>query len=133
MKRYALIVCATLGMFVTSGSANAQSGACTYSGWQPWWNIFAYRPKCTTPEEERLQHFWRDYYHALSKYYAALDRMDWVAYYKNHGHPIGGGMGSGGCGRVNYAPVFVSPTMQWAIPNGGGMGGACPTGMPGGN
>src|SRR5437016_2868621 len=63
MKRYALILGAALGMVLSSGMAHA-SGL-TYSGWQPWWNIFAYRPKCMTCEEERLQHFWHDYYHAL--------------------------------------------------------------------
>src|SRR5437660_7288346 len=71
MKRYALIVCAALGMVLSSGMA--QASGLTYSGWQPWWNIFAYRPKCMTCEEERLQHFWHDYYHALGKYYKALD------------------------------------------------------------
>jgi hypothetical protein len=44
-----------------------------------------------------------------------------VAYYKNHGYQInagcGGGGGGGCCPRINYAPVFVSPTMQWAVPN----------------
>jgi hypothetical protein len=84
-----------------------------------------------TPEEERLQHFWHDYYHALKNYYCALDHIDWVAYYKNHGYPISGG-GGGGCGptggacqQINYAPVFVNPTMQWALPSGGMGGGSC--------
>ncbi len=39
--------------------------------------------------------------------------------------------GATGCnlGPVNYAPVFVSPTMQWAIPNCGMNGPpVCPTG-----
>jgi hypothetical protein len=101
-----------------------------YGGCQPWWNIFAKRNKCLTPEEERLQRFWHDYYDALKNYYCALDKIDWVAYYKNHGYQINGGgygpgcgMGGGGCQRINYAPVFVAPTMQWAIPSGGGMGG----------
>jgi len=130
MKRYALIVCAALGMVLSSGMVHA-SGL-TYSGWQPWWNIFAYRPKCMTCEEERLQHFWHDYYHALGKYYKALDHMDWVAYYKNHGYQINAGCGPmangacGGCPRIQYAPVFVSPTMQWAVPN------SCVSGPPAG-
>ncbi len=41
-----------------------------------------------SPEEERLKHFWGDYYHALKKYYAILSDIDWVAFYKNHGYPI---------------------------------------------
>ena len=78
-------------------------------------------------EEERLQRFWHDYYDALRRYYGALDHIDWVAYYKNHGYQINGGCsGPGGCPRINYAPVFVSPTMQWAVPNG------CMSGPPAG-
>jgi hypothetical protein len=130
MKRYALIVCATLLLTVSGGVARAGVGSLCYSGYQPWWNIFAHRP-CLTPEEKRLQHFWHDYYHALKEYYCALDHIDWVAYYKNHGYPIGGGggCGNGACGmgncQINYAPVFVSPTMQWALPTSGIGGGAC--------
>jgi hypothetical protein len=118
MKRYALIVCAALGMVLSSGVARAEWGSCHYSGYQPWWNVFAHKNKCMTPEEERLQHFWHDYYHAMKNYYAALDHIDWVAYYKNHGYQINAGCGGpGGSCRINYAPVFVSPTMQWAVPN----------------
>ncbi len=117
MKRYALIVCAVLGVALSSGVARAGCETLHYSGYQPWWNIFAHRPRCTTPEEARLQHFWHDYYNALKHYYGALDHLDWVAYYKNHGYQInGGGCGPNGC-RINYAPVFVAPTMQWAVPN----------------
>jgi hypothetical protein len=119
MKRFALIACAVLGLALSSGRANAGWSNLHYSGYQPWWNIFAHRNKCLTPEEERLQKFWHDYYDALKNYYAALDNIDWVAYYKNHGYQInGGGYGANGCcSRINYAPVFVSPTMQWAVPN----------------
>lgn len=122
MKRFTLLVCATLCLVLSGTSSKARAGGLTYSGYQPWWNVFAYRPKCMTPEEERLQHFWHDYYHALKKYYGSLDHLDWVAYYKNHGYQINAGcqMGGpcGGCPRVQYAPVFVSPQMQWAVPNG---------------
>ena len=120
MKRFALIVCAAFGLVLSSGVARASWGSLSYSGYQPWYNVFAHRNKCMTPEEERLQKFWHDYYDALKHYYGALDHIDWVAYYKNHGYQINGG---GGCGpngnpcRINYAPVFVSPTMQWAVPN----------------
>ena len=120
MKRFALLVAACVVLGLSSGNARASWGALTYSGYQPWWNIFAHRNKCLTPEEERLQKFWHDYYDALQHYYCALDHVDWVAYYKNHGYQINGGCGAacGPCGRVNYAPVFVSPGMQWAVPNG---------------
>lgn len=128
MKRFALIVGAALGVVLSSGMAQAGWGSLTYSGYQPCWNIFAHRYKCLTPEEKRLQHFWHDYYHALKCYYSALDHIDWVAYYKNHGYQINGGCGAGSNCRINYAPVFVSPTMQWAVPNSCMSG--PPTGAP---
>src|SRR5262245_15644471 len=136
MKRFALMIGAAVGLFLcVGGDAKASWASWCYSGYQPCWNIFAKRNKCLTPEEARLQKFWHDYYNALGHYYNDLDHIDWVAYYKNHGYQINGNCGGpcGGCQRVNYAPVFVSPTMQWAVPNsclsGPPMGGAC---MPGG-
>jgi hypothetical protein len=129
MKRFAICVCAVLGLSLSAVQARAGGiGDMCYSGYQPWWNIFAPRAKCLSPEEERLQKFWHDYYHALKSYYASLDHIDWVAYYKNHGYQINAqcGVGGGGCcPRINYAPVFVSPTMQWAMP------GNCISGPPG--
>lgn len=119
MNRYAMTIAAALGIVLSTGMARASWGSLCYSGYQPCWNIFAHRYKCLTPEEKRLQHFWHDYYHALKEYYGALDNIDWVAYYKNHGYQINGGCGGPGgapC-RVNYAPVFVSPAMQWAVPS----------------
>jgi len=130
MKRFALVACVLAGMAFGSASvANAGWHELSYSGYQPWWNIFAKRYKGLTPEEERLQKFWHDYYNALKNYYGALDNIDWVAYYKNHGYQINSGCG----GRINYAPVFVSPTMQWAIPSGQGCaptGGMAAQGYP---
>jgi hypothetical protein len=123
MKRFALLVCAALGLFVSAnGTARAAWGSCSYGGYQPWYNVFACRNKCMSPEEERLQRFWHDYYNAMAHYYRALDNIDWVAYYKNHGYQINCnccGAAGGGCGacRINYAPVFVSPQMNWAVPN----------------
>ena len=140
MKRYALILAAAFGLFLTSGTANAFFGSCCYSGYQPCWNLYGrckYN-KCKTCEELRLEHFWHDYYDALRRYYKSLDRIDWVAYYKNHGYQINAGCGGcagpgGNCGggpgccpRINYAPVFVSPCMQWAVPGG------CMNGPPAG-
>jgi hypothetical protein len=132
MRRIGLIACAVLGLALCSSHADASWSALTYSGYQPCWNIFAKRYKCLTCEEERLQKFWHDYYDALKNYYCALDHIDWVAYYKNHGYQIngccgggpGGGGGGGCCGRINYAPVFVVPGMQWAVPN------SCTSGPP---
>jgi hypothetical protein len=119
MKRLSLALCAVVGLALCAGTTQASWGHLHYSGYQPWWNIFAKRYKCLTPEEERLQKFWHDYYHSLKTFYKHLDAIDWVAYYKNHGYAINAGpCGTGGCGRINYAPVFVSPTMQWAIPAG---------------
>src|SRR5262245_37718010 len=112
MKRFALLVGAAIGLLAGGSTVQASWHSLKYSGYQPWYNIFAKRNKCLTPEEERLQKFWHDYYHALKCYYNDLDNIDWVAYYKNHGYQINGGCGPcGSCGRINYAPVFVSPTM----------------------
>ena len=120
-KVLAIALGATLGLCAVSQSAQASwGGSCTYGGYQPWWNIFAHRNRGLSCEEERLQRFWHDYYDALSRYYRALDHIDWVAYYKNHGYQINAACGNGGgCGqRIQFAPVFVSPQMQWAVPNG---------------
>jgi hypothetical protein len=122
MKRFALIIAAATGLCLSSGYARAGFGSLGYSGYQPCWNpLRCCYSKCKTPEEKRLEHFWHDYYDALSHYYCALDHVDWVAYYKNHGYQINqgcGGPGCNGCPRINYAPVFVSPQLQWAVPAG---------------
>ncbi len=96
--------------------------ATSAGGYQPWWNAFAGRNKNLTAEEERLQRFWHDYSDGLKQYYGAPDHIDWVAYYKNHGYQVNagcGGLNGQCCGsqRIPYAPVFVNPQMQWAIPN----------------
>ena len=136
MKRFACLLLALTGMFVAAGSARADGwGSLHYGGYQPWWNIFAKRNCYMSAEEERLQRFWHDYYDALRRYYGSLDRIDWVAYYKNHGYQINTGMGGcgpcGGASRIQFAPVFVSPTMQWAVPNQGLCGAPGGPGMPG--
>lgn len=122
MKRYALIFCAALSVLgLAQNQVQASGGAC-YGGYQPWYNIFAHRYKCLTPEEERLQRFWHDYYNALKSYYDALDNIDWVAYYKNHGTQMPNCAPCGPCGnnnpyqRVHYYPVVVTPGMQWLVP-----------------
>lgn len=120
MKRFATTICAALAILIGAEMAQASWGTLHYGGYQPWWNIFAKRNRYMSAEEERLQRFWHDYYDALRRYYAALDNVDWVSYYKNHGYQINTNCGMGPCGgsqRVQFAPVFVSPTMQWAVPN----------------
>src|SRR4051812_35368389 len=86
MKRFAILLCAVLGVVVASEKAQAGWGSLHYGGYQPWWNIFAHRNRGLSCEEERLQRFWHDYYDALRRYYGSLDHIDWVAYYKNHGY-----------------------------------------------
>ena len=131
MKRFACLTIALLGLILTADGVRADWGSCHYGGYQPWWNIFAKRNPYMSVEEERLQRFWHDYYDALRRYYGMLDRMDWVSYYKNHGYQINAGCGGpgGSCGgsqRIQFAPVFVSPSMQWAVPN------TCLSGAPSG-
>jgi hypothetical protein len=41
-----------------------------------------------TPEEMQLQAYWANYYRGLANYYASLNNVDWVAYYKANGYPI---------------------------------------------
>lgn len=140
MKRFAILMTAAVTMFLSSGVAEAGWGSLHYGGYQPWWNIFAHRNRNMTCEEERLQRFWHDYYDSLRRYYDLLDNIDWVAYYKNHGYQINSGGYGGPCGgpqRVQFAPVFVSPTMQWAVPNSALSGPPCappppPAGLFGG-
>ena len=121
MKRFAVMACAVLGLALGTARTQASWSHLCYSGYQHPCNIFAKRYKCLTCEEERLQKFWHDYYDAMKNYYKALDHIDWVAYYKNHGYQINAGCGGyGNCcnQRIQFAPVFVSPQMQWAVPNG---------------
>src|SRR5438876_574432 len=111
MNRFIKVVCAALALLVAAEGAQASWGSLCYGGYQPWWNVFAKRNRCMSAEEERLQHFWHDYYDALRRYYGALDHIDWVSYYKNHGYQINCGQGAcgpnGGCQRIQFAPVFV--------------------------
>ena len=69
MKRIAVMACVVLGLAMTAGQSHASWSELCYSGYQPWYNIFAKRDKCLTPEEERLQKFWHDYYDAMKHYY----------------------------------------------------------------
>jgi hypothetical protein len=132
MKRFALILCFAMAILLAGETARADWAGYHYGGYQPWWNIFAKRHRHMSVEEERLQRFWHDYYDALRCYYDSLDNIDWVSYYKNHGYQINAQCcgPQGGCGsRVMFAPVFVSPQMQWAVPNSTLTG--VPSGHPG--
>jgi hypothetical protein len=138
MKRFAMILAATVGLCLFHGSARADWGTLRYSGYQCCLNPLGYKyKKCKTCEEKRLEKFWHDYYHAMSRYYASLDHLDWVTYYKNHGVPSGPGCGAGACGScpiINYAPVSVNASMQQGLAAGcmGQMGPGCTSGMPAG-
>ena len=135
MKRFAILLTATVALFVCNSVASAGWGSLHYGGYQPWWNIFAHRNHHLTHEEQRLQRFWHDYYDAMRRYYDLLDNIDWVAYYKNHGYQINSG-GYGGCGpcggsqRVQFAPVVVTPGMSWGVPNNQLSGAPCGPMMP---
>lgn len=102
---------------IGSGASVAEEPAKDAS--KPWHNIFNKRYKNLTAEEERLQKFWHDYYDSLRRYYAELDHVDWNEYFKKRGHKIGGtGPGCPDCKRIPYAPVTISPPLQWAVPGG---------------
>src|SRR3979411_1368743 len=122
MKRFASLLCAVLALLSAAEVARADASSLHYGGYQPWWNVFAKRNRGMTAEEQRLQRFWHDYYDALRPYYQSLDHIDSVADYKDHGYQINAGCANGqygSCQRVQFAPVFVSPQMQWAVPNSG--------------
>jgi hypothetical protein len=106
---------------------------------QSTWKLPRLADRNLTPEEKRLQEFWRGYYDSLKRFYGDLDHLDWVAYYQNHGFKIniGAGPTKDGVQRTQFAPVYVAPTMQWAVPNGnlngppGSLfGGSLPKSMP---
>ena len=135
MKRFTILALALLGLFGGGSVAKADWGTLHYGGYQPkwaFWTRHSAKGGCCS-EEERWQRFWHDYYDALQHYYDRLDNIDWVTYYKFHGYQLNAGCGP--CGnpyaRPQFAPVFVSPQIQWAVPQGGvpyaGGGGApCP-------
>jgi hypothetical protein len=72
-----------------------------------------------TPEEKQLQAFWQAYYRSLAQYYASLDNIDWVAYYKKMGYPIDPRF---------YNPTGMVPGMNSILPIQPGMPSAVPTG-----
>jgi hypothetical protein len=131
-----LALAATFGLLVGTSGAEANWGTLHYGGHQPKWAFWTRHHKKHCCEEERWQQFWHDYYDALQHYYDRLDNIDWVTYYKYHGYQInagGPGCGPMGCNpyyHPQYAPVFVSPTIQWAVPHGGMGAAPCGPGGP---
>lgn len=59
---------------------------------------------------------WYDLYLAV-KAQKERGQVDWVEYYRQspYGYPVNG---KSTPGTFRFAPVFVSPTLQWAVPNG---------------
>ena len=43
MKRIVVLACAVFCLALCANSANASWGHLSYSGYQPWWNVFAKR------------------------------------------------------------------------------------------
>jgi len=116
MKWIAIPVGGVLGLLVLFQTA-AADGPESYGGQKPWWNIFAKRTKLN-PEEEKLQRFWHDYYSSMGRYYSQLDRIDWVAYYKNHGYEVNTGSPSPASGPIiaGSFPVPVGPINTGYVP-----------------
>jgi len=83
------------------------------------WKLSSLADRNMKPEEKRLKDFWTGYYGALKSFYGNLDHLDWVVYYQNHGFKINVGAGptKDGSQRTQFAPVYVAPTMQWAVPH----------------
>ena len=123
MKRFAGFLCAALGLLFVAESARADVHSLHYGGYQPKWAFWTRHGNkcCGSSEEMRWQRFWHDYYDALQHYYDRLDNIDWVTYYKFHGYQLNAGCGGYGnpYARPQFAPVFVSPQIQWAVPQGG--------------
>jgi hypothetical protein len=61
---------------------------------------------CGAAENGKLPKEWTAAYHAL-KWAKVYHEIDWVAYYKNYSYRVNTGV----------APQWVSPTLQWAVPN----------------
>lgn len=122
MKRYACLLGAALGFVLSHSAARADwnggpPGGNADKSAPPLNKLFGHRTdgKKWTAEEERLQMFWRDYYRSLRDYYASLEHVDWVEYYKKSGYPID--------------PAFYNP--QGLNPSGGAVPVPVMPGMPG--
>ena len=54
----------------------------------------------------------------MKNYYGALDHIDWVAYYKNHGYQINAGCGGRRAAAASTTPRSFGPEPDWAVPQG---------------
>jgi hypothetical protein len=110
MRRFIILTCAPLAFFLTDKTIRAD-------GYCPWFNIIDARHNNYPKELARINGFWQGYYGSMQNFYGNLSHLDWVAYYKNYGTPIGCVQGAcGGPRYVQMAPVFIGPTFQWGIP-----------------
>src|SRR3989442_13674634 len=70
-----------------------------------------------TCSEAKLTEGWAAFHRVLQTTVQLQEERAWVEYYRtNQSYPMNAS-GPYGPGRINYAPVFVSPTLQWAVPN----------------
>jgi hypothetical protein len=71
---------------------------------------------CGMDEVGKLAKQWKAFCRVHEQWYGASQEINWMEYYRHNGSRINGGTVPPGGSRINYAPVFVSPTMQWAVP-----------------
>jgi hypothetical protein len=60
------------------------------------------------------------FHRAVERCNCCLEQIAWMDYYRNNwGQSQNNGVpyGPGRVNYINYPPVFVSPTLQWAVPN----------------
>jgi hypothetical protein len=127
MTRITKGISTALALLLAVEGARADFGCLHHGGCQhhggchPWSHICAkHKKKKGCCEEQRLNGFWHDYYDAQGRYYGMLSNLDWVSYYKNHGYQINQDAPCGGPCRIQYAPVVITPSMQWAAPYANG-------------
>lgn len=109
MRRFILPVCAPLLFFLAGANVRADGS--------PWFNIIDARFNNYPKEMARVNGFWQGYYGSMRNFYGNMSNLDWVAYYKNHGTPIGSVPGNcGGPCHIQMQPVIVSPTVQYGVP-----------------
>jgi len=120
MKRIACFLFALTGVLAAADSARADWGSAQYGGYQPWWNIFANAIRTCRSRKNACSLLAR-----LLRFAAPLLRPCSIA---STGLPttkttainqpgLRGCGPNGGTSRVQFAPVFVSPQMNWAVPN----------------
>lgn len=111
MRYFLLKSCAVLALLASGQAVHAEAGPATQTGNLHWWNAVGVT-------EAGQGRFLQALYDAMRRYYDLLDNIDWVQYYKG-GYQVSGQKNgdSGDNQRIQYAPVFVSPQMQCAVPN----------------